>query len=418
MANISVNYDSLANVQNKLNGDIADDQLETIVSDLTSAENDISTISEKHDNIWGNVLEGVGNQIEALQQSIRAVHELATNVGSVSNNFFDAEQNIKDNVHSIAPELAEYFDNMPSSGLTVSENTGADTTSSAISAQPISGGGGGTGATMGTPVSAIAPTAAITGAVVEDKPKKIEDKKKNEKATLEKEAQKEGTLAKTDDQKTQSKDIKDTSTYEEAKDNAQKVSNTSSEKKVIIASTGGGTLGTATQAASKVGSINDKKVDKLDVPKEDEEVKAEAIGDTIPDEEIIDDFENIDAETDSGTHQTEPIDVTEEEKPNNNMIPALAGVAAAGLAGIGTKVVLDKKNDDEDEEDENQETFSGDYEIAGDSSTNELDSSDTIGFNPESIIEEDESNNNQNELENTIFPQTMLDDLQSKEELL
>ena len=38
MANISVNYDSLANVQNKLNGDIADDQLETIVSDLTSAE--------------------------------------------------------------------------------------------------------------------------------------------------------------------------------------------------------------------------------------------------------------------------------------------------------------------------------------------------------------------------------------------
>lgn len=86
----------------------------------------------------------------------------------------------------------------------------------------------------------------------------------------------------------------------------------------------------------------------------------------ITDDTIIDD-EPYDTTSDEPTTQTTvPLPTT---KNNNNTsssssaIPAIAGIATAAAAGIGTKIYLDKKaNNDENYEGEDEEEYSYDYD--------------------------------------------------------
>lgn len=427
MANIGVNYDSLNNVKTGLSN-IATDQLEEIKTLLGTAQTTINGLSEAHDNVWAGILNTIDEQLTAVGDSITAVDALATNVGAVSSNFYDAEGKIQSDVNNIDADLAEYFGLPENSGFTVSENTGAETTSGAETTGPVgpgsSGGGGAYGGTGAVTGSSAMTSSLPTKEDPKDKAEKLTQTSQEKDDTKETKTNSSGetndnsqtdtnngstneTKPTNNDNTNTSRDIKESSTYQEAKENAEKAAKGTS-KSVITSSSGGAAMGAAIGAASATGNNNSNNSNSSDKSSETEGVKAEALGDTV-----IGDDEFIDMETDidSGTHQTAPIDVTIDKNTGTGPVPALAGVAAAGLAGVGTKVFLDRRDKDDDDEEE-KETFSGDYETVGEKGKEELDSSDNIGFNPETIIEEGESSG----LENEVYPSSVIEDIQASEE--
>ena len=99
-------------------------------------------------------------------------------------------------------------------------------------------------------------------------------------------------------------------------------------------------------------------------------------------------------EPESGTHTTVPIDtdIPKKNSSGSSVIPLIAGIAAAGAAGIGTKMYLDRKannDNDEDSLDEEEEyDYSGDYEVENNSDSY-LDNTDDISYS--AIKEADEA---------------------------
>ena len=414
MASIGVNYDSLANVQRSLEEDIADDQLTQINTDLTTANSTISDISSEHDNIWSNAIETISEQLTSITDSIESVLELATRTGNVSDTFYSAENQIKENVSSIDGDLAEYFGLPENTGLTVTATTGATTTT-----QATAGHGAGdypvtTGATPGTDHE--------TTVLKQEKEKTKDDKEKTEDKDKTKDDDKDKSpqTIEDKDQEKESKETddkendnnKDETTYQKAKDNAESTSSSSVAKNVTSSVAGTSAMGTATGAASAIGNPNNstttsnESIENEEIDTENEEVTGEALGEFT--EDPVEG--TIEIETESGSHQTDPIDVTIDKANGTSVVPALAGVAAAGASGIGTKVVLDKMNtEDKDEDEEENETFSGDYEVAGTKENEQLDMTDDIGFDPTEIIEKDELGGNS-------FSENLEEDSESSEE--
>ena len=429
MPKVTVDYDSLGNVQRAYDI-LATDELSDTYSELYAAQSTIEDIGSGHDNIWNTIVSNLQSKRRELQSSIEDVRDLSDMTGMVSDTFTETEEQIVNNID----EIADYFGftDHNASNYTVTPNTGADTSSAAESEQPTptpgSPSGTGTGATAGSSPTTTTIVSKSNDSqddntkstqTTDDKKEKEESKEDNK----EEKAKDDNTTDTTKEEQTDtSHDIEDSSTYEDSKENAEEVSQTSDSQNVsdvVTGVTGGAAIGTATEAASSLGNANNTTTDGKDEkptdekdPESDEEITGQAVGDILDDDFLI----NGEAETDSGTHQTSPIDVTLDKESGTNVIPALAGVAAAGLAGIGTKVALDKKDEEDDEEEEiEEETFNGDYDVAGEEKNQLLDSSDDIGFNPETIIEEDE-NNEHGGVENDIYPQSVLQDIQSKEE--
>jgi hypothetical protein len=398
MANIKVSYDSLANVQRSLEEDIGNDQLTQIKADLTTAKSTISNISSGHDNVWSNALKTISTQLTSLNDSIESVLELATRTGSISDNFYESENKIKDNVNGMDSELAEYFGLPENSGYTVTANTGAQTTKGAETTSPA--------ANYDSTSRTATMTSAVTGSILksitsEEEDKKIikeDDKdKKQSPQKIEDESEKNKEINKSDD-KINENDSKNDSTYKEAKENAESTASSTIAKNVTASVAGTTAMGTAAGVASSIGNPNNtttttsnESTKNEEIKTENEEVTGEALGEFT--EDPIEG--TIEVESESGTHQTAPIDVNIDKANGTQVIPALAGVAAAGASGIGTKIVLDKRNsDDEENDEEEKETFSGDYETAGTNENEQLDITDDIGFDPTEIIEKDELGEN------------------------
>ena len=400
MANIKVSYDSLANVKRSLEEDIANDQLTQIKSDLTTAESTISNISSGHDNVWSNALKTISTQLTSLTDSIESVLELATRTGSVSDNFYESENKIKDNVNSMDSELADYFGLPENSGYTVTANTGAQTTKGAETTSPAAN------------YDSTSRTAAMTGTILKQNPQEKEEKKQIKKDDKDKKESPQKIDDKTDnkDKETNKTDEtttnnnndnnnKNDSTYQDVKEKAESISSTKVAKNVTAPVVGTTAMGTAAGVAGAIGNPNNKVTTSTETTKteemstENETVTAEALGEFT--EDPIEG--TIEVESESGTHQTAPIDVNIDKANGTQVIPALAGVAAAGASGIGTKTILDKRNSDDEEdteEEEAKETFSGDYETAGLNENEQLDITDDIGFDPTEIIEKDELGEN------------------------
>ena len=350
MANIKVSYDSLANVQRSLEEDIGNDQLTQIKADLTTAKSTISNISSGHDNVWSNALKTISTQLTSLNDSIESVLELATRTGSISDNFYESENKIKDNVNGMDSELAEYFGLPENSGYTVTANTGAQTTKGAETTSPA--------ANYDSTSRTAAMTSAVTGSILKSIPSEEEDKKiikeddkdkKQSPQKIEDESEKNNEINKSDD-KINENDNKNDSTYKEAKENAESTASSTIAKNVTASVAGTTAMGTAAGVASSIGNPNNtttttsnESTKNEEIKTENEEIKAEALG------EFTDDpiEGTIEVESESGTHQTAPIDVNIDKANGTQVIPALAGVAAAGASGIGTKIVLDKRNQKE-----------------------------------------------------------------------
>ena len=416
MANISLNYDSLANVKRSLEEDVANDQLTQIKEDLTTAESTISKISSGHDNVWSNALKTISTQLTSLADSIESVLELATRTENVSDNFYESENKIKDDVNSMDSELADYFGLPENSGYTVTANTGAQTTGGAETTSPAARSGAQIAATTSM-------TKAVTGTILKSTPSKKEDKKllkeddkdkkKSPQIIYDKEENKENEINKTDDS-TNKDGNKSDSTYQQAKENAKSISTSTVAKNVTASVAGTTTMGTAAGVAGAFGNPNkdtttaSESINNEETSVGNEKVTAEALGEFT--EDPIEG--TIEVENESGTHQTAPIDVNIDKSNGSQVIPTLAGVAAAGASGIGTKIVLDKRNSDEDDdedEEETTETFSGDYETAGANENEQLDITDDIGFDPTEIIENDELGENN-------FSENIVEDSESSEE--
>lgn len=398
MANIGVNYDSLSNVQAGLKG--INEQLDDTWDALDKGNTAISDISNKHNGVFGDSLKNINKALEAIELGAMAdIDELIKQTKNVQETFYDAEGQIISNLDQLPDDLANYFfdENEPDpNGYTISENTGAETTKDAETTGPASSGGGSTGATGGTGASsALVGSTATQEEMDEELPEKKETEEKDDNKQNSSNENKDNNT--TNDDKNTSDDKKDSSstndnkdnsdTFKEARDNANKATSKETSKSVLAGVTGGSAIGAATKAAETAGNTTSSKKDDSNDEKDENGVKAEALGDTTSEDgtQILGQLE-----AESGTHQTSPIDVTIKNKSGTTLVPTLAGIAAAGFAGVGTKAFLDKKEKEEDEEEE-KESYSGDYEEVGEEN-NLLDNSDNIGFNPDEIIEEGESN--------------------------
>ena len=416
MAQVIVNYDTLGVVQTNYNN-LADDELNNAVSKLTNAKESIEEVGKSHDNIWSNVVSSLQSEIGRLNSGIDDVLTLSDMTRVVSETFSEAEGQIINNIN----ELADYFGMDPNASYTVTANTGATPTPLAetrdsdtiLSSDYYE-------RTTGAVTGSLPMTTALRSENINTNKKNVSElsrENSENKDTTENKQDNPTQDAPSNEEKT---DTKDSSTYKKAQKNAEEVSKTTNSKNVtnIFTPVAGTTaMGAASSAARNIGQPTNptSTTDEADELSTDEEIKGQAIGEILDDDSLIN--EEVTPKVESGTHQTSPIDVTIDKNTSIDSVPVIAGVASAGLAGIGTKVILDKKEKDDDKEEDEEETFSGDYETAGETSENLLDSSDDIGFDPETIIEEDEPSN-QTGLEDNIYPQSVLQDLQSKEELM
>ena len=134
---------------------------------------------------------------------------------------------------------------------------------------------------------------------------------------------------------------------------------------------GGVASSTASTEPKEVKSEEPKEVE----PEEPEEPPVETEPE-VPEEEPTETEDN-------NSHQTIPIDTSSDKKSSGtSVVPIIAGIAAAGAAGIGTKIYLDRKSNNDNDEDDNGEdeySYSGDYAVA-DNSESYLDNSDDIGY--------------------------------------
>ena len=440
MPNIIVDYNDLGVVQTAFNN-LADVDLTDAYKGVSKAQETIEKYGSGHDNIWSDVASSLQSEKRDLDEKINEVRDLSDKSGEVSETFTDDEHQIIENVDRIDSDLADYFGlDRDISKYTITPNTAADTSSTAQTIikpdynSPAK-------LSLDAPTGATTSTSPATTAVVSkmnneanetntETTQTIENKQETQQEKEEEKQEKDNSRdKKAQEEQDTSRDIKDSSTYKQAKENAEEVSQKTSTKNIStetseVAGPTTTAIGSATEAASNIGkttstSTTTKKDDTIHTEEKEEtpvniEVKGTASGDIIDDDFVINDDL---LETDSGTHHNSPIDVTLDKNTSADVIPGLAGVAAAGLTGIGTKVVLDKKENEDEEEETEEETFNGDYDIAGEEDNQLLDSSDDIGFNPETIIEEDDKIE-QTRLEKDVYPQSVLQDIQSKEELM
>ena len=68
-------------------------------------------------------------------------------------------------------------------------------------------------------------------------------------------------------------------------------------------------------------------------------------------------------------------------------IPIVAGLAAAAAAGVGAKIYLDKKNEDDDDYEEATEGWEGDFEAEDTPEEQVLDNSDDFGYQAQTATE-------------------------------
>ena len=429
MAKIVVNYQALGVVQSELTGIYG--QLDSMWDTLEAAQTAINEIGDPHDEVFSAVSDLINNQLEVIEfGGLEAIEELNTKTGEVISTFFDEEGNIIANLDNIPDNLSEYFGiEEDPNGYTITADTGADTSDAAESTVP-SGGGGSTGAVPGTGGTSTVPGSQdhISSEVPHNETNSSDSNKDdndtdNEENVGDIPGDSAGRLPSNDNgngnnnnssnnnnSNNNDNNSKNGNTFKDAKENAQNAGNSNPSKDITAGGVvGGAAIGAATTAANTAGSTSGND-DGSGTDKET--IKGEALGDTVVGDDALlneEDFAGLDSGVDNDTHQTSPIDVSIDKESGTSVIPTLAGVVAAGLAGVGTKAVLDKKDkDDEDEEDEEGETYSGDYEAADGNGNNLLDSSDDIGFNPDAIIEEGESGG----LANDVYPDSVIEDMQ------
>ncbi len=92
---------------------------------------------------------------------------------------------------------------------------------------------------------------------------------------------------------------------------------------------------------------------------------------------------DVDPDSPSGDDEL-PVPETKKSSGGNKVVPIIAGVAAAGAAGVGAKIFLDKKTgsniDDENWEESDEYNEYGDSDISSSSEDNVLDSSDEFTY--------------------------------------
>ena len=112
---------------------------------------------------------------------------------------------------------------------------------------------------------------------------------------------------------------------------------------------------TAGTAASSTGTSTGTTAPVEPEPIEPEPVEPDPVEPETEVPEETEPIEPVEPETpsESGTHQTIPIDTTVDKKSSSSSaIPIIAGIAAAGAAGIGTKIYLDRKSNNDNGEDD------------------------------------------------------------------
>ena len=212
----------------------------------------------------------------------------------------------------------------------------------------------------------------------EKKEKTKEEEKKEEPKQEEK--KEEETKEEEPKEEEKKEEPKEEEKQEEPKEEEKKEEPKQEEKKeetVIVkqveASKPATTMHEATQSAQTASNANNqpaetpvKKEEKVEEPLPTEEVPEEEP--TIEDDPVIDD--PVQNDPSSRTTVPLPTEDTSKSSSSSKVIPAIAGIATAAAAGIGTKIYLDKKaNSDDDYNEEESEEYYDEYE---DNSNNEV----------------------------------------------
>ena len=225
--------------------------------------------------------------------------------------------------------------------------------------------------------STYSSTAATTSSSVHsDKSEHSKEEKKEEK----KEETKEETKEEEKKEETKEEETKEEPKQEEPKEEEKKEEPKQEEKKeekVIVkqveAAKPSTTMNQATQSAQTASNTNNQ-------PTENPVKKEEKVEEALPTEEVPTEEEPIIEEDpviddtmqdDPSSRTTVPLPTEDTSKSNSSskVIPAIAGIATAAAAGIGTKIYLDKKANSDDYNEEESEEYYDEYE---DSSNNEV----------------------------------------------